>query len=111
MRPNKQLIEYIDKIIYTVLIEVQLPTRNNIVKLVSNDDVQDYYGNTPYNLKIFKQWGNNSGEFKTAELYKGHLTGNHSKQMVKYVLRTISGKTYNVIASLYVHKDILNKIL
>ena len=100
------------KHIYTnLLFETALPDKWDLKKMVSEQDVIEYYGNTPFALKIFKQWIKGSGEFKDAILFRGKVTGNYSKNNIKLGLRQIVGKTKNTIAYIYIPKTIYDKII
>jgi hypothetical protein len=94
-----------------LLYEFTLPDRSDMKKLSQHPDVQEYYGNTAFNLKIFKQWSNNSGEYKESTLFKGYITGNYSKDNYKFGLKLKTGKVDNTIAVLYIPKEVYDKII
>ena len=94
-----------------LLLEIELPDRGDFRKILANDDVKDYYGNTPYAQKVFGQWSRGSGEFKNAELFRGKVTGNYSKDNIKLGLRQTIGKNKTVLGYLYIPKQIYSDIV
>lgn len=94
-------------ILKTYLFENKLPNKQDIIKYLKMDDVKDYFGNTDFYKKTFRDWANDKGEFSNAEIYKGRIVGNYTKNNVKYGLRYKTGKTYQNIAYLYIPKELI----
>lgn len=107
----KQLIELIDYMIEGILSEVILPNQIDIKKFINTDDVKDYYGNTPYNQKLFKLWANDEGDYKDAEIFKGRITGTYSTNNLKFGLRQTIGKSKTILGYIYIPKKLYYTII